>query len=105
MQNPKWVIGLASAFILLTIVSNILEGVWGMEATRLQVLFGFNFWPPSQAVAWIKNLWGILSFDYSFFYGGYAIFRWAVFFPISVGLVVALGIELFLRLRIPFLSN
>lgn len=101
MQNPKWVIGLASAFILLTIVSNILEGVWGTEATRLQILLAFDFWPPGQAVEYLQNLWGLLWFDYSFFYGSYAIFRWAIFIPISVGLIVALGIEIFLRFRIP----
>jgi hypothetical protein len=105
MQNPKWVIGLASAFVLMTVISGILEGVYGTGATRLQVLISPAFWPPSAAWEYVKNLWAILTFDYSFFYGSWTIFRYAIFLPITVGLIAALGIEVFLRIRIPFVYN
>jgi len=105
MQNPKWVIGLASAFVLLTIVSFILEGVYGLGSQRLHTLMNPAFWPPWEAWDYIKVLWGILWFDYSFFYGNWLIFRYSIFIPISVGLIVALGIEVFLRVRIPVIYN
>lgn len=105
MQNPKWVIGLATAFVLMTIISNILEGIWGTEVTRLQLLINPSFWPPGAVWAYIENLWGLLWFDYSFFYGSWTIFRYAIFIPISVGLVAALAVEVFLRIRIPFVYN
>ena len=105
MQNPKWVIGLASAFVLMTIVSLILEGIYGLGSTRLYQLMNPSFWPPHAAWEYIKVLWGILWFDYSFFYGQWIIFRYAVFMPISVGLVASLAVEVFLRIRIPFVYN
>lgn len=42
-------------------------------------------------VAWdyIQNLWGIFWFDYPFFTGSWAILRYALFIPISVGVIVS----------------
>jgi hypothetical protein len=105
MQNSKWIIGLSSAFVLMTILSLILEGAYGTESSLLLRLMQPAFWPPGAAWDFIKAVWQMLWFNYSFFYGPFNIVRWAVFVPISVGLVVALGVEVFLRIRIPLIYN
>jgi len=105
MQNPKWIIGLSTAFVLMTITSLILEGVYGTESSLLVTLMQPAFWPPHAAWDFVKAVWQMLWFDYSFFYGSFNIIRWSLFVPISVGLVVALGIEVFLRVRIPLIYN
>ena len=88
MTNPKWLIGIAVAFVLMTLLSGVLEGGYlsGAAATRLQLLISMPF-PPT--ISWISNLWGMLWFDYSFFHGGWVIFKYALFWPISFGLVVS----------------
>jgi len=105
MQNAKWIIGLGTAFVLMTVLSMILEGVYGTGSTVLGSFLSPVFWPPSAAWGYVKAIWAILMFDYSFFYGHWVIFRYAIFIPISAGLIVALGIEVFLRVRIPFIYN
>ena len=99
MQNPKWVIGLGTAFVLMTILSGILEGVYGMESTLLHRLMNPEL---SWGGVWdyIKVLWAILWFDYSFFYGWFMIFRF-LFMCVSIGLIASLVVEVFLRIRIP----
>ena len=105
MQNPKWVIGLSSAFVLMSALSMILEGAYGTESSLLLRLMQPAFWPPWRAWSFISALWNMLWFNYSFFYGSFTIIRWALFVPISVGLVAALSVEVFLRVRIPPFYN
>jgi len=93
MQNPKWVIGLASAFVLMTILSLILEGVYGLESQKLLILMSPKIWPLSDVKLYLDTLWGIMWFDYAFFYGSWNIIRFGIFVPITVGLMVALIVD------------
>jgi len=88
MTSPKWLIGILTAFVLLTLLNGILEGVYLGEGTvtRLQTLMSL---PTS--LAWFSNLWGVLWFDYSFFHGGWIILKYALFWPISLGLLISYG--------------
>jgi len=94
MTNPKWLIGLGTAFILLTLLSSTLEGAYisGTEVSRLSMFLNPHglF---TQPLTWLSNLWGMLWFDYSFFHGSWLIFKYALFWPISFGLIVSFGAQ------------
>jgi len=93
MQNPKWIIGLSSAFVLMTILSMILEGAFGMESNKLLILMSPKIWPLAEVKLYLDTLWSVLWFDYSFFYGSWNIIRFGIFIPITVGLIVALIVD------------
>ena len=38
----------------------------------------------------IAAIWAALWFDYAFFTGQYQIIRWALFVPVSIGLIVSI---------------
>lgn len=103
MTNPKWLIGIATAFVAMSLLCGLLEGSYLVGAggigvaLRLQTLITFP-WPPLEFIPWLKNFWGILTFDYSFFYGGWLIIKYALFWPISLGLIVS-----YVALIIPYI--
>jgi len=99
MDNPKWIIGLVTAFGVLTLICGLCEGVFFRSdvPTLLQTLITFP-WGLSALKDWFGNLWSIFWFDYSFFHGDWVIFKYIFFWPISIGLIVAFGIRLLLAL-------
>lgn len=97
MTNPKWLIGIGVAFVLLTLISNVLEGIYlgGVTGTKLQIMISLPF-PPT--LSWLQNLWAMLWFDYSFFHGGWSIIKYVFFWPVSFGLVVSYGAQLLMAI-------
>jgi uncharacterized membrane protein YvlD (DUF360 family) len=102
----KWVIGLAIAFVLLTIISGVAEGTYmsSEDATLFWTLLHPQIQEvtnPITAVSAVFNLAGdyirtlikMLIFDYSFLQGGYVIFRY-LFCCVSLGLIVTLVLSL-----------
>lgn len=88
MTNPKWPIGIAALFVAFTILANIIEGVYGVGVSRLEIFFN-----PFSVAPWtyIDNVWGMLWFSYpALFHGPWLIVKYAVFWPISIGLIVSL---------------
>lgn len=93
MTNPKWLIAIATLFVALTLVCGILEGSY-LGAGHTSLLAEFIRPPilnPTAMMGWFGNLWNMLWFDYSMFHGGWAIFKYIFFWPISIGLVVSYG--------------
>jgi len=97
MTNPKWLIAIATLFVGMSLICGVIEGNYlgGASMFRLQVLMSLPF-PLGETlpIPWVRNLWGLLWFDYAYFQGGWAIFKYALFWPISLGLVASYGLVL-----------
>jgi len=106
-MKTYWLIGFIVLFILLSIISGIVEMTYigEAEASRIQLLLQPEL-PESTipiigtAVAWVnlawdwlKNLWHMFWFDYAFFTGGYIIIRY-FFIAISVGIIFSIILAL-----------
>lgn len=91
-MKPGFIIGVVLIFILLSIVSNIMEMTAPLaagELTRIDILMNPSF---TNLTGWLGNLWGMLWFDYPFLTGGWAIVRYIFFIPVGVGMSVALAV-------------
>ena len=94
MIKPGWIIGLAMAFVLLTIVASICEMTAPLSATaviRLNTLMNPSF---TNIMGWLGNLWSMLWFDYPFFEGTWSLARYIFFMPVSVGISVIIAITI-----------
>lgn len=102
-SKASWTIGLVMAFVVLTLISGICEVTYmgSDETNRIQMLLQPTIPAHSSFISglvayvtagwdYIINLWGMFWFDYAFFTGGYAIFRYIFFLPISIGLILSI---------------
>jgi len=104
-MKTSWLIGIFTLFIVLSLISGIIELAYlgGSEnhsnvfstifATKIDTstsIWG-TLW---SSLVFTKDLivavWSAFWFDYAFFTGQYQIFRWAFFLPVSIGLIVSL---------------
>lgn len=108
-MRTGWIIGLVSAFVIFTIIACICEMNYIDEGdmSKLQQLLQPDF-PDYKVpilgqiagfvtVAWdyIRILWGMFWWDYPFFTGGWALVRYMMFIPLSIGMVVSLVLATF----------
>jgi len=100
----KWLVALMTAFIVLSLLSGIIEqeylgnstaGLLSQVITRPEVTEVNN--PLTFVATFVTQIWQILkvvwqafTWDYAFFDGYWAIVRYAIFMPISVGMIVSL---------------
>jgi len=84
MTNPKWIIGLMTLFVVFSLISGLIEWAYGSEVTKLTTLM-----KPSLSISYVENLWNMFWFNYPFFSGHYAVVKYAIFWPISIGLIVS----------------
>jgi len=103
-MSIKWVIALMTGFVILSLLSGIIEmqylepGETGVLQTILTSPKVTTINNPLTApftflsVAWniIKALWSAFWWNYAFFQGYWVIVKYAIFWPISVGLIVAI---------------
>lgn len=98
-MKTSLLIGLVFLFIVLTILSGIVEGTYlgGTETTRLEKLFQPDFPAVSNfvegvaaflQVSWeyIANLWCIFWFQYAFFVGAWVIVQF-LFMCVPAGII------------------
>ena len=103
-MKPGWIIGLASAFVIMQIIAGVCEmGYVGSgEVGLFQQLMQPNI-PDVKipvigqiaaffSITWdyIVVLWNMFWFNYPFFQGTWSIVRYIFFVPVSVGVVVSL---------------
>lgn len=103
-MKPGWIIGFVMAFVIMSVIASICEmnTISAGDMTKLQQLLQPDF-PDYKipiigqvagfiSVAWdyIKILWSMFWFDYPFFEGAWALARYILFIPISIGMVVTL---------------
>lgn len=101
-MKTSWIIGIFTMFILLSLISGILEAQYlgGQEDqvdtfTKLMSPPSFTSMNPLNVlwtvvtIGWhyLTAFWDMLWFNYAFFTGGWTIIKWIVFFPISIGVV------------------
>ena len=102
-MSTKWLIGLATLWMICTITSLFLEAQqYGTgQLTTLYALLSPDFPSLSNPIGliiavisvapeYLDYLWDLLWWNYSFFTGGWEIVKYVFFFPLSVGLVVSL---------------
>lgn len=105
-MKPGWLIGIIMAFVIFTVVFGISEDAYmgAEETSKLGVLmkpfmqagviqglltavgslFSLTFW---------DTLWAIFWWDYpSVFHGGWLIFRYIFFIPLSFGVVFSIAL-------------
>jgi len=94
LTNPKWLIGIFMLFVVLTLISGVLEGTYlGTEETSL---LRRAISPPLER-PWALPKWfldtvpSVLFFQYAFFHGEWRVFQYIFFWPISVGVMVSFG--------------
>ena len=94
MLKPGWIIGLAMAFVLLSIISGICELTAPLSASvvsRVDILMNPSL---TNITGWLGNLWSMMWFDYPFLTGSYSLVRYIFFMPISIGIVAILAITI-----------
>lgn len=92
LTNPKWLIGILTLFIMFTLISGLIEGAYlgPNEVTTLQNFVRPPLTEPGKMWTWLtEHVWDVLWFDYAFFSGGWVIFKYAIFWPISAGILVS----------------
>jgi hypothetical protein len=93
--NLTFVIVVVTVWVILSILGGIGEGVYlgqhesGSDTTTVELGVIYNLTHPS-GLSWFTTLISALAFDFSFFSGGWAIFQWIFFAPLTIAL--ALGI-------------
>ena len=98
MTQPNWLIGIATLFVVLTLVCGVLEGTY-LGPGEIGLLKTLITWPGIWGIpTWIAAAWHMLWFDYACFYGDWLILKYAIFWPISVGLVVSYAALIFPQL-------
>jgi hypothetical protein len=98
-----WMIFLMMAFIILQIVVSMFSGTYlgGTAIDKLEALLQpdvMNFTNPISGawtalnIGWgfLSIIWSIFWWDYPFFAGSWALARYIVFIPISIGLAFGL---------------
>ena len=108
-MRAGWIIGFVMAFVIMSIIACVCEMDYlgEGEISHLQQLMQPDF-PDYKipiigpvaafiSVAWdyIRILWGMFWFDYPFFEGSFAIVRYILFIPISIGVIVSLVLATF----------
>lgn len=100
----KWVIGIWMLYILGSLISGVCEmqylsgsgsgmanavfvQMFDVPALREVNLFSVIGVVVEVGVNWIQGLINILLWNYAFFDGGAAIFKWVLLYPLSIGLI------------------
>lgn len=101
-MKTSWIIGLFTLFIVLSLISGIIELAYlgGSESHSNVFSTLFTAEIDTSTSIWgtiwssliltkdiILAIWSALWFDYAFFEGQYQIIRWALLLPVSVGLI------------------
>lgn len=102
----KWTIGLCVAFVLLTLISGVIESTffsstdagifWGLMNPQVPEITNpvtAAFAVFSVAWSYIWSILRILAFDYAFYQGGFVIFR-VIFCCLSIGMILSLILSL-----------
>ena len=108
-MKMSWLIGITSLFIVLSLISGVIEGVYlgGAEDTQtvLESLFspatpstttllGIDVTALAATWNWFTALFGLLFFDYAFFDGEWQIIRWIIFIPVGLATVISIVLAL-----------
>ena len=102
-MHPKWIIFFITSFVLMTVLSGIIEmSYFGVseQGTLQSILNEFSKLAFNNPVVGLASIligfWNVLRllfialiWDYSFFTGQWQIVKYAFFFPISIGFVVS----------------
>ena len=116
-MSPRWLMGLGMLFILLTITSNIIEQVGDTtgafsedQVTVIEELTEVQFSSATEqegivlasvdtTLTVLHAIWRMLWFDYSFFDGNWRPVQYAVFWPITIAMLLTLALTLWRALR------
>ena len=107
-MKQSWIIGIIFLFLGLQVISGIGEyTVFGDEETTfLSTLMTTPNLTESTGIAgdvfawigwggdFIATLWSALWFDYSFFQGQWALVRYIIFIPVSIGFILGIGLAM-----------
>ena len=110
-MSPRWLIGMALAFLILGVFANITDGIF-LENSDVMPLWDaisnfkdVNILNPMTydsmfigVGSLIEAVWQIFTWDFTFLNGDYIFFRWLLI-TISVGLFVAFMLEIFRLVR------
>ena len=98
-MSVRWIAGLSFVWVLCTVVSLIMEGAWvgGEELSVMNSLTGYSVVDVGGVVGVFKMSFGflthglpkIISWNYAFFTGNFAILRWVM---VSFSVAVIWGI-------------
>jgi hypothetical protein len=107
-MSSKIIMFIVFIFVVGTVVSIIIEGTFiggGEEIDIMEALTGYSNVDIAAAGGFsIPKLgWGfftvglpkVIMWDYSFLDGGWGIFKWFLLYPISAGVVYAIGLLIF----------
>ena len=95
MLKVGWIVGIAMAFIVLSVIASVCEMVAPLSATAVSRIDILMTMPnPATVGTWLGNLWSMLWFDYPFLTGSWTLARYIFFLPVSVGMSVILAITI-----------
>lgn len=107
-MSSKIIIFIVFLFVVGTTVSLIIEGTFigsGEEMNIMQALTGYNTLevaggggisiPKLGMGFFLVGLPKVIMWDYSFLSGGWGIIKWFLLYPISAGVVYAVGLMIF----------
>ena len=99
-MKTSWTIGIFTLFILLSLISGVIEMQYLSAGTDQEAIFERLFASPSLSWDTISAFWDCLWFDYAFFNGAWQIVRWIFFLPVGAGVAIS-----FMLIILSALSN
>ena len=110
-MSPKWIILVVSIWVVLGLIGGVMEGAYmghGEHSTlnRLvtsQVMSSTTLWGRISGVFTDGDFWGalakLITFDLAMFVGAWEIFKWILFFPLTVALVLTIALAIIGAIR------
>jgi len=103
-MSVKWLIVLFSIFVALTFISSWVEHTYAVTAvsTRLDVFmspsFSFSLEGVGAIFSYLRNVWGMMTFDYPIFTGSWTYIRYlCMAVSIAIGVIFVKDIVQIIR--------
>jgi hypothetical protein len=110
-MQVKWIIGLVAIWIVGALFSGIGEGI-GVhpdEESAISILMNSSAYEmtdvfgvislPVPNTEWLSAFAQIFTWDFAMFEGSYAIVRWIILVPISIGILIMLSLTVIQIIR------
>lgn len=89
-MKTSWFIGILTLFVLMSLVSGIIEMQYLGGQENSEAIFERLFSSPALSWDILFAAWDALWFNYAFFTGAWQIVRWVLFMPIGAATAINL---------------
>ena len=110
-MNPKWIILVVSIWVVLGLMGGVMEGAYmgNDEHSTLnclvtsQVMSATTLWGRISGIFTDGEFWSallkLITFDLAMFVGAWEIFKWILFLPLTIALVLTIALAIIGAIR------